>query len=151
MHYCYGIHACIVKIKQLKPNYPNQCSFQELLWTPLFPTMNLYTLTPQTLSISSRKTVPNAASLQAQSALISKLTTGKLFSKTVPSLFFLYRLFRMRLVHSGDSIFSNDVSFENTVGQIQFETDRIYTGTLEGKEEVGGFSRVRLFTHQQAV
>ena len=44
----------------------------------------------------------------------------------------------MRLVHSGDSIFSNDVSFENTVGQIQFETDRIYTGTLEGKEEVGG-------------
>ena len=57
----------------------------------------------------------------------------------------------MRLVHSGDSIFSNDVSFENTVGQIQFETDRIYTGTLEGKEEVGGFSRVRLFIHQQAV
>jgi len=41
------------------------------------------------------------------------------------------RLFRLRLVHSGDSIFSDDVSFENTAGQIEFKTDRIYTGTME--------------------
>lgn len=41
------------------------------------------------------------------------------------------RLFRLRLVHSGDTIFSNDVSFENTAGSIGFKTDRIYSGTME--------------------
>ena len=41
----------------------------------------------------------------------------------------------MRLVHSGDSIFSNDVSFENTAGPIDFKTDRVYSGTIEGKED----------------
>jgi len=41
------------------------------------------------------------------------------------------RLFRLRLVHSPDSIFSDDISFENTAGQIEFKTDKVYTGTME--------------------
>ena len=47
------------------------------------------------------------------------------------------RMFRLRLVHSVDSIFSDDIAFENTAGQIEFKTDKVYSGTMEGKDRVG--------------
>ena len=38
----------------------------------------------------------------------------------------------MQLYPSGDSIYSPDVVFENSIGQIDYKTDRVYSGILEG-------------------
>ena len=38
----------------------------------------------------------------------------------------------MQLYPSGDSIYSPDVVFENSVGLIDYQTDRVYSGILEG-------------------
>ena len=38
----------------------------------------------------------------------------------------------MQLYPSGDSIYSPDVVFENSIGQIDYKTDRVYSGILQG-------------------
>lgn len=43
------------------------------------------------------------------------------------------RLFKIRLRRSASEVFADDVVFESTQGPIDYETDRIYEGELEGK------------------
>ena len=42
----------------------------------------------------------------------------------------------MNLQPSEDSLFSHDVVFENSVGYIPYNTDKIYAGTLEGSKKL---------------
>ena len=88
--------------------------------------------------------MPKEVLVRTQSILILGRIIGKehFFQAFVTP--YSNRLFRLRLVHSGDTIFSNDVSFENTAGSIGFKTDRIYSGTMEGKDK-----RTRVISHPQ--
>jgi hypothetical protein len=53
------------------------------------------------------------------------------FSKKI---IFSSRLFLISLQKSAQDIFSDDVIFENTQGPISFNTEKIYSGFLEGKQ-----------------
>lgn len=44
-----------------------------------------------------------------------------------------FRLFLVSLQNSAQDVFSEDIVFENTQGPISFNTDKVYSGFLEGK------------------
>ena len=43
-----------------------------------------------------------------------------------------FRLFQVTLRQDAQSVFTDDVVFENSLGPINFKTDSVYSGFLEG-------------------
>lgn len=46
---------------------------------------------------------------------------------------FISRQFNVVLREDPFSVFSSDVQIENTLGPLDYDVSRVYTGTLEGK------------------
>jgi len=44
----------------------------------------------------------------------------------------IFRLFQVTLRQDAQSVFTDDVVFENSLGPINFKTDSVYSGFLEG-------------------
>ena len=43
----------------------------------------------------------------------------------------VFRLFRLRLKEAGENVFTRDVTFENSVGEIPFSQRKVVSGSLE--------------------
>ena len=54
---------------------------------------------------------------------------------------FFFRLFQVTLRQDAQSVFTDDVVFENSLGPINFKTDSVYSGFLEGNFFNGGTFR----------
>ena len=48
------------------------------------------------------------------------------------NLCLFFRLFQVTLRQDAQSVFTDDVVFENSLGPINFKTDSVYSGFLEG-------------------
>ena len=70
--------------------------------------------------------------LNLNSKLIIGKKTGNVSIKLIHPFDFHLRLFRLQLYPSRDSVFTRDVVFENTLGPIEFNSDQVYSGFLEG-------------------
>ena len=53
---------------------------------------------------------------------------------TLLKLFLPYRLFKVTIRQDAQSVFADDVIFENSLGPIDFNKDSVYSGFLEGKK-----------------
>ena len=69
-----------------------------------------------------------------------------------------FRLFQVTLRQDAQSVFTDDVVFENSLGPINFKTDSVYSGFLEGnfsycgtlrrnalKDKINKFQPAKLF------
>ena len=56
-----------------------------------------------------------------------------------------FRLFLVSLQNSAQDVFSEDIVFENTQGPISFNTDKVYSGFLEGKNILFNFDRISTY------
>ena len=59
--------------------------------------------------------------------------TKQAFNKLL-KLFLPYRLFKVTIRQDAQSVFADDVIFENSLGPIDFNRDSVYSGFLEGKQ-----------------
>ena len=51
-------------------------------------------------------------------------------------MFLCYRLFKVTIRQDAQSVFADDVIFENSLGPINFNKDSVYSGFLEGKSNI---------------
>ena len=73
---------------------------------------------------------------QFSSIILHNFSTGwfnKVFNKLL-KLFLPYRLFKVTIRQDAQSVFADDVIFENSLGPIDFNKDSVYSGFLEGKK-----------------
>ena len=47
-----------------------------------------------------------------------------------------FRLFKVTIRQDAQSVFADDVIFENSLGPINFNKDKVYSGFLEGKNKL---------------
>ena len=57
--------------------------------------------------------------------------------------FIIFRLFQVTIRQDAQSVFTDDVVFENSLGPINFQTDNVYSGFLEGKIKLSVIPNVR--------
>ena len=55
-------------------------------------------------------------------------------------MFLCYRLFKVTIRQDAQSVFADDVIFENSLGPINFNKDSVYSGFLEGKTNIENVS-----------